>query len=220
MLPIALKAATVPTTMPPAFVFFDLGNVLVLFDRPRSIRQMATVSRVDERIVADVVHDPELVRALESGRIDWAGFHAEFVRRTGADVTATALAAAASDMFRLNVPILPVVAALCRIGVPLGILSNTCGPHWRHIQDSRYSVLSRSFRDVVLSHEVSALKPDREIYDHATARAGVPAERIFFCDDLPAHVEAARAAGWDAEVFHSAHTLADQFARRGLNLGL
>ena len=92
MLPIALKAAPTPATMPPAFVFFDLGNVLVLFDRPRSIRQMASVSRVAERAVADVVHDAELLRALESGRIDWAGFHAEFVRRTGADVTVAALA--------------------------------------------------------------------------------------------------------------------------------
>lgn len=220
MLPISLKAATPPATMPPAFVFFDLGNVLVLFDRPRSIRQMAAVSRADERTVADVVHDPELLRALESGRIDWQGFHAEFVRRTGADVTAAALADAASDMFRLNVPILPVVAALCRTGVPLGILSNTCAPHWQHLEASNYAVLARSFREVVLSHEASAVKPDVAIYEHAAARAGVPAEQIFFCDDLPAHVEAARAAGWDAELFRSAHELADQLARRGLNLGL
>ncbi|MFM7242955.1 MAG: HAD family hydrolase [Planctomycetaceae bacterium] len=220
MLPIVLKAATPPATMPPAFVFFDLGNVLVLFDRPRSIRQMAAVSRADERAVAEVVHDAELLRALESGRIAWGGFHAEFIRRTDAVVTPAALAEAASDMFRLNVPILPVVASLCRLGVPLGILSNTCDPHWRHLAASGYAVLSRSFREVVLSHEASAVKPDRGIYELAAARAGVPAERIFFCDDLPAHVDAARAAGWDAEVFRSAHELADQLARRGLNLGL
>jgi len=220
MLPIALKAATSHTTMPPAFVFFDLGNVLVLFDRPRSIRQMAEAGGVAAQAAADVVHDPALQRALEEGRIDWAGFHAEFVRRTGAAVTAAALADAASDMFRLNVPILPVVAALCRTGVPLGILSNTCDPHWRHLEASGYAVLSRSFREVVLSHEAAAMKPDPGIYELAAARAGVPADRIFFCDDLPAHVDAARAAGWDAEVFRSAHELADQLARRGLNLGL
>jgi len=220
MLPFALKAATPHATMPPAFVFFDLGNVLMLFDRPRSIRQMAEASGIREQAAAEVVHDVDLQRALEVGRIDWAGFHAEFVRRTGADVTAAALAEAASDMFRLNVPILPVVAALCRTGVPLGILSNTCDLHWRHLEASGYAVLSRSFREVVLSHEVSAMKPDRGIYELAAARAGVPADRIFFCDDLPVHVEAARAAGWDAEVFRSAHELADQLARRGLNLGL
>jgi len=220
MLPIALKAATPHATMPPAFVFFDLGNVLVLFDRPRSIRQMAEASGISEQAAADVVHDVELQRSLETGRIDWSGFHAEFIRRTNAHVTAAALADAASDMFQLNVSILPVVAALCRTGVPLGILSNTCDPHWRHLEASGYAVLSRSFRQVVLSHQAAAMKPDRGIYELAAARAGVPAERIFFCDDLPEHVKAARAAGWDAEVFRSAHELADEFAQRGLNLGL
>jgi hypothetical protein len=33
-------------------------------------------------------------------------------------------------------------------------------------------------------------------------------------------VEAARAAGWDAEVFTSASALIDALDRRGLNLGL
>jgi putative hydrolase of the HAD superfamily len=220
MLRSALKAAASLATMPPAFIFFDLGNVLALFDRERSVRQMAAVTGADERTVSEVVHDEDLQRALERGRIDWDGFHAEFVRRTNADVAAGTLAAAASDMFRLNVPILPVVAALGRIGIPLGILSNTCDPHWQRLGASGYAVLSRSFRELVLSHEVGAVKPDRDIYGLAAARAGVAADRIFFCDDLPIHVEAARAAGWDAEVFVSAHRLAEQLARRGLNLGL
>jgi len=45
-------------------------------------------------------------------------------------------------------------------------------------------------------------------------------DQIFFCDDIPAHVDAARAAGWDAEIFVSAVGLADALDRRGINLGL
>ena len=45
-------------------------------------------------------------------------------------------------------------------------------------------------------------------------------ERIFFCDDIAAHVDAARAAGWDAEVFESAAGLIDALDRRGVGLGL
>jgi FMN phosphatase YigB (HAD superfamily) len=48
----------------------------------------------------------------------------------------------------------------------------------------------------------------------------VPPDRIFFCDDIPAHVDAARAAGWQAEVFTSAGGLIDALDRRGLKLGL
>jgi FMN phosphatase YigB (HAD superfamily) len=64
------------------------------------------------------------------------------------------------------------------------------------------------------------MKPAATIYSAAAARAGVPPGRIFFCDDIPAHVDAARQAGWDAEVFTTAADLVGALARRGLNLGL
>jgi FMN phosphatase YigB (HAD superfamily) len=50
--------------------------------------------------------------------------------------------------------------------------------------------------------------------------AGVAPERIFFTDDIEEHVVAARAAGWDAEVFTSAIGLAEALTRRGLPCGL
>jgi putative hydrolase of the HAD superfamily len=123
-------------------------------------------------------------------------------------------------MFALKVETLPVIAALERIGCPIGILSNTCGVHWRQLLEGRFAILPGRFRPIVLSHEVRAAKPAADIFAVASRRADVPPERIFFCDDTPGHVAAARAAGWDAEVFVSAAGLADALARRGLNLGL
>jgi 2-haloacid dehalogenase len=86
--------------------------------------------------------------------------------------------------------------------------------------DRGWGILRGGFAQIVLSHEVRAAKPEPAIFELAAAQAGVPAEVIFFCDDLPEHIAAARAAGWDAELFTSAPTLADQLARRGLHLGL
>jgi putative hydrolase of the HAD superfamily len=123
-------------------------------------------------------------------------------------------------MFTLRVDMLPVLGALERLGMPVGILSNTCDPHWQQLLGSRYAILPGRFAPIVLSHEEGCVKPEADIYARATARAGVPAERIFFCDDVPEHVEAARRAGWDAEVFTSAVQLVDALGRRGLNLGL
>ena len=86
--------------------------------------------------------------------------------------------------------------------------------------DSGYAILPGRFARQVLSYEAGVMKPHAGIYAVATAAAGVPCDRIFFCDDLPQHVAAARAAGWDAELFTSASALIDQLAARGLTLSL
>ena len=209
-----------PAFTRPEFVFLDLGNVIVSFDRDRAYRQMAEIAGIDEAAVRQAVEPTGLNAAIERGAIDWRAFHEAFCRQTGSAPAADALARAASDMFALNVAMLPVIAGLERAGIPIGILSNTCGPHWEHLLGSGYAVLPGNFAVIVLSHEVAAVKPERDIYELAAAKAGVDPERIFFCDDIAAHVDAARAAGWDAEVFESAAGLIDALDRRGVGLGL
>jgi glucose-1-phosphatase len=224
MLRESLKAAAAAAVihappMPPAFVYFDLGNVIATFDRERAFRQMAALTGVEIPVVRQATIGG-LQADLESGQIDWPDFHQEFSRLTASESDPAQLAAAAADMFELNVEILPVIAALEQARVPIGILSNTCDIHWQHLLSRGWGVLPGGFRQIVLSHEARASKPDPAIFALAATRAGVAAETIFFCDDLPEHVAAARAAGWDAELYQSAVALADQLDRRGLTLGL
>jgi FMN phosphatase YigB (HAD superfamily) len=157
-----------PSDMPPAFVYFDLCNVLVFVGRDRPAWQ----------------------------------------------------ARAATEPVMLNVGMLPVVAALERARVPIGILSNLPAAQWRQLVERRWGILPGRFREIVLSCEAGSAKPDPAFYAAAVARAGVDPARIYYCDDTPGHVAAARAAGWDAEVFTSAVAVADSLGRRGLNLGL
>ncbi len=207
--------------MPPEFVFLDLGRVIVSFDRDRAIAQTTTVSGADPALVAEVLLDPVLVDSLERGRIDWREFHEAFCRRTGTSPEPAALAEAASDMFALEIAMLPVIARLTRCGCRLGILSNTCGPHWHHLtRVAGYGVLATGFDTIVLSHEVGCRKPEPEIFAVAAQRAGMAPDRIFFTDDIEEHVLAARQAGWDAEVFTSAVALAEALTRRGLPCSL
>lgn len=204
----------------PDFVFLDLGQVIVTFDRERAFRQMADVSGADPAAIRRVVIDEGLQTLLERGGIGWEGFCAEFSRKTGTAPDPLALAHAASDMFELNVGLLPVIAGLERAGCGLGILSNTCGIHWEHLLARRFAVLPGNFRELVLSHEVGSVKPDPEIYAAAASRCGAAPARIFFADDIQAHVDAARAAGWQAELFTGPTSLIDALDRRGLKLGL
>lgn len=54
--------------------------------------------------------------------------------------------------------------------------------------------------DIVYSHEVGLMKPDPRIYELTARRLAVRPEEVVFLDDVPGHVEAARAAGWHGVV--------------------
>lgn len=209
-----------PEVRRPAFVYLDLGRVVVDFDHALAWQKVAALTGLGVPEVERFFTAEDRPRRVETGVLAWDELHAEFVREMDTDVDAQALARAAGDIFRLRTEMLPVIAGLERAGVPLGILSNTCDIHWQHLLRCRYGILPGGIGPLVLSYEVGAMKPDRSIYDTATEQAGVAAESIFFCDDIPAHVDAARAVGWDAEVFCDARLLVEQLAARGVPLSI
>jgi FMN phosphatase YigB (HAD superfamily) len=98
------------------------------------------------------------------------------------------------------------------------IFSNTNKEHW----DSE--VLASGGRlaliEAHLSHELGAEKPDLESYQLVAARAGLPPESLLFFDDLPANVEGARRAGWQAEVFTGEAALRTLLVSRGFDISL
>ncbi|CAN5392976.1 HAD family phosphatase [soil metagenome] len=93
-----------------------------------------------------------------------------------------------------------LVARLKAEGWATACLSNTNAPHWKELTDpARFpSVAGLDFR--LASHELGAIKPSPEIFAAFEDRTGYKGSEIAFFDDLPANVEAARAAGWDAHL--------------------
>jgi len=85
-------------------------------------------------------------------------------------------------------------------GLKTGIVSNS-GPGAREAE--RHYGFKAITDDIVYSHEVGLRKPDPEIFALATSRLGVRTGEVVFLDDVPANVDAARAAGWHA-VLHEA----------------
>jgi len=202
-------------TMPLRFLYFDLGKVLINFDTQRMIRQVAELCAVQPEAVMAAVVDSGLQRRYELGEISSQDFYEEFCQRIGSRPPYDALARAASDIFWLNLPMIPVVAQLAQAGYRMGILSNTCENHWEHCT-RRFAILQDTFHPLVLSYRVGALKPDPKIYRAAAEAAGCRPEEIFFVDDTPGHVEGAQAAGFDAVVYTDAPTLVAELRKRGL----
>jgi len=199
----------------PKFLYFDLGKVLVNFSIGQMCRQISEVSGAAAEQVRQVLFEDQLQKQYELGRIGGREFYEAFCQKTGTRPDYHALEAAASDIFVLNLPVVPLVAQLRQAGFPLGVLSNTCRSHWEHCR-RRFRILAEAFDVYALSFEIGACKPERVIFEAAAAQAGVAPEEIFFVDDYADNVAGARAAGLDAVQFTTAAALAEDLRRRGV----
>jgi HAD superfamily hydrolase (TIGR01509 family) len=201
--------------MPPEFLYFDLGKVLVTFDVAQMYRQIGEVAGMDPARVREVLLDGELQKEHELGRISTPEFYDAFCQRTGTRPDYDALVRAASDIFGINAGILPLVSQLQQAGHRLGVLSNTSQAHWEHCR-RRFYIIADAFPIHTLSYEVHAAKPDPVIFRAAAERAGVDPGEIFFVDDIAENVAGALAAGFDAVHYTSAPALATELRQRGL----
>jgi putative hydrolase of the HAD superfamily len=200
----------------PEFLYFDLGNVLLLFDHDRGCRQVGELVGMPAERVREVVFESDLNDRYERGEISSQQFYDEFCRATDTKTDFEAFMMAGSDIFELNLPVMPVLAQLSAAGHAMGLLSNTCEAHWQFVTSGRFEVLNNFFAQQVLSYEAKCSKPDEKIFQLAARQAGVSPEQVFYVDDRAEHVAGATAAGFDAELFQSAQQLAADLRRRGL----
>ena len=198
------------------FLYFDLGNVLLLFDRQKACRQMAEVAGLEAETIWKVIFETDLNRRYELGQITSRVFYEEFCEKTGARPDYDELALAGSAMFDVNISARAVLAQLLGAGHRLGLLSNTNEMHWNYYTDGRYSLIPDAFEICVLSFQVHAMKPDRVIYEKAVELAGVDPGEIFYVDDIAGHVEGARAVGLDAVQYTTTPKLVDDLRQRGV----
>jgi HAD superfamily hydrolase (TIGR01509 family) len=203
--------------MPPKFIYFDLGRVLVDFDAADMCRRVARVAGITPDRVRDVIFDNGLQSRYELGQMSTREFYQAFCQRTRTRPDFDALMLAASDIFELIPSMVPVVQTIHRAGRRLGLLSNTCEAHFEMCRRKFEHVLGL-FEVYALSYEMKVSKPEPAIYLGAAELAGVRPEDIFFTDDIPAHVAGAREVGFDAVQYTSTPDLLAELSARGVEL--
>ena len=149
----------------------------------------------------------------ETGSISSAQFVSRIADSIGKKLDVADMLQAAADMFIPNPHILPVLERVRDLGIPMGLISNTCEAHWKWIDELEYPQVRGWFAPVILSYEIKSMKPDSFIYEEAQRHSAHDASGIFFTDDRLENVEAARRAGWTAEVFVNADRLMDTVQR-------
>jgi putative hydrolase of the HAD superfamily len=114
-------------------------------------------------------------------------------------------------------PVEPCIALLARLhaaGTPQFYLSNMPAPYAAQLEAVHDFV--GWFADGVFSSRVHLVKPEPAIFVVAAQRFGVPPPELLFFDDHRPNVDAARAAGWQAEHFVDATAAAAALHAHGL----
>ena len=182
-------------------ILFDMGNVLIRFDRNMFLDRL-DVSSEDKAL---------LYREVFAG-VEWAQMD------RGSKTEATALESmcrrlperlhkAAEEMvFHWDEPLIPIsgmeelVQELKENGYGIYLLSNASvrqHEYWHRIPASRF------FDGTLISADAHVMKPQPEIYRLCMARFGLKAEESFFIDDMAHNIEGAVFCGLSGAVFHA-----------------
>lgn len=106
-----------------------------------------------------------------------------------------------------------IVYALHDAGIPLYCLTNFGHEFWAGFRPTQ--PIFDLFEDIVVSGTEKVAKPSPRIYEIVETRSGRAGADLFFTDDNPANIEAARKRGWDTHLFTDAASLKAQLKTSG-----
>lgn len=200
-------------------VVFDLGGVVVRWDPVPAIAAAVGQQRAE--------------RFVHGGDFDFAAWnHAQDAGRSWVDGEAAARSshphlAEEIAAYRPNFPLsltglvpgtTELLGELRDRGHRLVALTNWSAETMPHAPEAFPEVFAL-FDDVIVSGSERVAKPDPAIFSILARRLGHALAGVFYVDDSPTNVAAARAAGMDAVLFTDGDALREALGSRGLCTG-
>ena len=193
----------------PAAVLFDLGGVLLPFDRERRVAAIVSQLGVEADDVRELFDGP-LPRRVDLGEADEGDFTAAFADMSGRPITPATARALILSVFEAPNDELWRIAAELRRRVIVGGFSDNPAFVAELFPDGAL------LEPMIFSCDIGAMKPSDAAFAAAEARLGVGGDAVLFIDDGLANVAAARRRGWDAILFTDNAALVAELAARGL----
>ena len=176
-------------------LIFDLGNVLLFFDRQKSLTQLAQVCEKPLETVMGFLQKDDVALRYERGEFSTSAVLSKLSTFADKSIPEEQFVRAVSDIFTPNTPMIDLLAEL-KDQFRLVLLSDTNSAHFTWA--SRHYPFLKYFHERVLSFQVGFMKPSPQIYRYAVEKAGFPIGQCFYVDDLMPNVEGAREIGLDA----------------------
>ena len=198
-------------------ILFDMGNVLLRFDRQVFLNRL-DVSEADKQLLLQ-----EVFLSREWVEMDRGTLREE----TAEPIMCSRLPAHLHDAVHQltscwDQPILPMegmeelVRELKEAGYGIYLLSNASvrqHAYWPRVPGSAL------FDGKLISADEGVMKPQQEIYRLCLERFGLKAEECFFIDDVPANIAGAKECGISGAVFHAdADALREDLRKAGVRI--
>lgn len=199
-------------------ILFDMGNVLIRFDRDYFIERLGVAQEDKILLMREVFQSVEWVQ-MDRGSIVEAEAVTRMCRRLPEHLHEAAEKLAAM----WDRPILPIegmyelIEELKNAGYGVYLLSNASlrqHEYWPRIPASKF------FDGTIISADEGVMKPQADYYLRALNRFNLKADECFFVDDMPANVEGALFCGIPGAIFRGdVDLLRQQMKEAGIQLG-
>ena len=198
-------------------ILFDMGNVLIRFDREYFIDRLGVNPEDKQLLLREVFHSVEWVQ-MDRGSIVEEQAVAQVCRRLPQH-----LHDAAEKLIAMwDRPILPIdgmyelIEELKNAGYGIYLLSNASlrqHEYWPRIPAHVF------FDGTIISADEGVMKPDAEYYLRALNRFCLKADECFFVDDVPSNIEGALYCGIPGAIFRGdASLLRKQMRSAGIQI--
>jgi len=185
-------------------VIFDFGGVLCFHPNDEQVANAAKSIGVSHQTFLESFWGPHRLD-YDAGRIE----PAQYWRIVGAHAGIEFGPARVPELVRIEIDfwsrfdqrVLAWVRDLRAQGVRTAVLSNLPRPLGEQLRATPGFL--DPFDHVTFSYELKLVKPQREIYEHATRGLDVAPHEALFLDDRPNNVAGAQAAGLHSELYQS-----------------
>ncbi len=198
-----------------SIVLFDMNDVLCRYDREVRIAHLARACGHSPAFVEAAIWGSGYEDLGDCGALDAEGYLHGFAELLGGDLTLEVWTQALRHALTPLPEALAVAATVGR-SAPVAVLTNNNLLVAREI-DAILPELRPIFgRNIFVSAEFRARKPDPEVYHRCLARLGAAPETALFVDDSSRNVAGAERAGLSGFLYVGAEALAKRLRAAGL----
>ena len=195
-------------------VFFDLGKVLLDFDKNVIVERFKEKSGLTDHDIAIAV-DIYRVADLERGVTPAREFYMSVVSALQINLTFEEFTVLWSDIFT-EIPEMVELAQKAKIKHQTYVASNTDPIHFPFLF-LKYKWMSQ-FTGFALSYELKARKPEKEFFERALAKFRLQPSECAYMDDIEENVAAASALGINAVLYESPEQTIKELKKLGVTV--